>query len=398
MPAVEVRSERYVAGGDALARDTDGRVVFVRGAMPGEVVEVEITERKRDFARARLVGVVSASSQRIEPPCPQRRAGCGGCDWQHVATAHQLEHKVAVVVDALRRTGRLDGAAVLAGASVPPTAYRTTVRVVGTADRRAGYRREHSHDTVEAAGCLIAHPGLLDVLAEVRVDPGAELTLRTSAATGELTAIWAPAEARVDGLPAHAAVGQDTSLVEEVDGHRLRVSAGSFFQSGPAAAAVLADAVRRAAPELRDAGHVVDAYGGVGLFGVTAVPANSSITLIETSRSAVADARVNLAGRPATFVRSEFGRWRPDAKAPIDVVIADPARTGLARPGVTAVAATHAPIVVLVSCDPVSLARDTHLLGGHGYRHESTEVVDVFPQTHHVETVTRLTRAGTLSP
>ncbi len=235
---------------------------------------------------------------------------------------------------------------------------------------------------------MVAHPALFDVLRDVTIDPDVELTVRVSEATGQMTAMWDSRKGDVKGLPDTVRTGANAALYEDVAGHRFRVSAGSFFQSGPAAAALLVDAVRRAAPEIDGAEHVVDAYAGVGLFGLAAVPATSRTTSIETSRSSVQDASVNLAGRAATIVRGEVGAWRAGGER-VDVVIADPARSGLGKPGSAALAAAGAPVLVLVSCDPVSLARDATLLRHHGYRHERTEVLDLFPMTHHVEAVTR---------
>ena len=114
---------------------------------------------------------------------------------------------------------------------------------------------------------------------------------------------------------------------------------------------------------------------------------------VETSKSAVGDCSVNLAGRHALIERSEFGAWRPDRGSKIDVAIADPARSGLGRPGVGALVAAEVPVLALVSCDPVALARDAALLARRGYRHDGTEVLDLFPHTHHVECVTRFVRA-----
>jgi 23S rRNA (uracil1939-C5)-methyltransferase len=235
---------------------------------------------------------------------------------------------------------------------------------------------------------MVAHPALFDVLRDVTIDPDVELTLRVSEATGQMTAIWDRRTGEVKGLPGSVHTGANAVLYEDVAGHRFRVSAGSFFQSGPVAAGLLVDAVRRAAPEIDGCDHVVDAYAGVGLFGLAAVSAASRTTSIETSRSAVQDAAVNLAGRAATVVRGEVGAWRAGGE-PVDVVIADPARSGLGKPGSAALAAAGAPVLALVSCDPVSLARDAALLRGLGYRHVQTEVLDLFPMTHHVEAVTR---------
>ncbi|MGH9132423.1 MAG: class I SAM-dependent RNA methyltransferase [Ilumatobacteraceae bacterium] len=385
---VTLRPDRLVAGGEALARADDGRVVFVKGALPGELVTVELTDAKRDWSRGNVLDVVEPSANRVVPPCEYRRQGCGGCDWQHVEPAAQLDAKSGIVADALRRTGKLDDALIVAGPSVPCHAYRTSVRVVGTPSRRAGFHRERSHGTVDVGGCMVAHPALFDVLGDVAIDPDVELTLRVSAATGQMTAIWDRRKGDVKGLPDTVHTGPTATLYEDVAGHRVRVSAGSFFQSGPAAAGLLVEAVRRAAPELDRAEHVLDAYAGVGLFGLAAAPASSRTTSIETSRTSVHDAVENLAARAATVVHGEVGSWS-SAGEPVDVVIADPARSGLGKPGVAALAAAAAPVMVLVSCDPVSLARDAALLRRHGYLHERTEVLDLFPMTHHVETVTR---------
>ena len=240
-----------------------------------------------------------------------------------------------------------------------------------------------------ASGCLIAAPALLPVLDTIRLTPELEVTLRTSVATGEATARWDHAHGDVTGLPDTIAVGPSAKLHEDVAGHRFRVSASSFFQSGPFAAELLVDAVKRAAPELERAVSVLDAYAGVGLFASAATSPGSTLLTVETSKSAVGDCRANLADRDARVEQGEFGSWRPGRGVEIDVAIADPSRSGLGRPGVGALISTEAPVLALVSCDPVALAHDTVLLARHGYRHDGTEVLDVFPHTHHVECVTR---------
>lgn len=391
--AVVVRPERFVAGGEALAHGADGRIVFVRGGIPGDEVVAVTTERTPDWSRAVVQSVVEPGPDRVEAPCPQRRRGCGGCDWQELAVPSQLPAKIDIVRDAFRRTARLPDAALTAGRSVPAEGYRTTIRVVGDGDGRPGYRADRSHDIVPATGCLIAHPTLRSLLDRIVVPEGAEVTLRVSAATGAVVARWDRRAGEVGGLPADVAIGPHAVLHEDVAGHRFRVSAGSFFQSGPAAAELLVDAVRRAAPELRVARTVLDAYAGVGLFALAATDPSSKLITIESSRSAVDDARVNLADRDASIELGQVGRWRRGRRQRIDVAIADPARSGLGRPGVGALGSAEAPVVVLVSCDPVAAARDAALLLQQGYRHDGTEVLDLFPHTHHVECVTRFVRS-----
>lgn len=396
---VELRPDRFAAGGDTIARDQDGRVVFVAGALPGETVLARIVRTKRDWARAFAVDIIAASPDRVVPPCASRRAGCGGCGWQHLTHTAQRDAKRDIVADALRRIGGLPEARVVVGGTVEPTGYRTTVRVAAAADGQAGFRAESTHDVVAAPHCLVAHPALRDIIADLELDAGVEVTLRYSVATGQLGARWdgvdsdrAAHDGAVRGLPDETHLGVGAVLHEDVDGRRLRVSMGSFFQSGPQAAELLVDAVRRSAPELADAATVVDAYAGVGMFAALATNDDARVIAIETSRVAVADAEHNLADRDVEVVRNEVGGWHAPTDRPIDVVIADPARSGLGAPGVGALVRTDCPVLVLVSCDPASLGRDAKLLARAGYVHESTEVVDTFPLTTHVETATRFTR------
>jgi 23S rRNA (uracil1939-C5)-methyltransferase len=390
--------DRLVAGGDAMARDADGRVVFIEGALPGEVVEVEIETSKKDFARGRLVEIVERSPLRDNPSCTHRQKGCGGCDWMHLQPEAQLGAKVEIVRESLRRIGRLDAdlvdGLVRRGGAVSQFGYRTTIRVVGGPNGAVGYRAQGSNDVVEVHSCPIAESKLSRLLSVIEADEGAELTLRTSVETRSITAIWDKKYRKsIRGVPSKVHIGERAWLTERVAGHELRVSAGSFFQSGAQAAELLVAAVRAAAPELATAEHAVDAYGGVGLFAVAAMDAVGHVTVIESSKSACLDAEHNLQERTSTVVRADVSGWTaPTGDGPtprVDVIVADPARPGLGKPGVTALAAAGAPVLVLVSCDPVSLARDVTLLADAGYVPERIEVLDLFPNTHHVETVTR---------
>ncbi|MET0663180.1 MAG: TRAM domain-containing protein [Ilumatobacteraceae bacterium] len=395
-----VRTDRLVAGGDAMGRADDGRVVFVTGALPGELVNADIVEAKKDFVRSRVRLVLEPSADRLVPVCAHRRAGCGGCGWMHLEPTAQLTAKVEIVRESLRRIGRLDAAVVddlvRVGGAVDPFGYRTTIRVVGGPDGTLGYREERTNRVVPITSCPIAESALSRLLSKIQLDEGAEITLRTSVATGQITALW-PREHRhgVRGVPTGVHIGERAWLTERIAGVDLRVSAGSFFQSGAQGAELVVGAIGRAAPELATAAHAVDAYGGVGLFAATVMATAGHVTLIESSKSACFDAQHNLTDRSATIVKSEVGRWRADPGRPVDVVVADPARSGLGKPGADVLTAPAAPVFVLVSCDPVSLARDVTLMAQRGYAPESVEVLDLFPNTPHVETVTRFTLTPT---
>lgn len=391
-----------VAGGDALARDDQGRVVFVTGALPGEEVVARITESRTDYARAVAVDVRTASPDRVVPPCPAVAAGCGGCPWQHVAPAAQARLKAAVVVDALRRIGRLVDPPAPLLVELPEPALRTTARLAVSASGRAGHRPRAGADRsgpVETDTCLAVHPLLEEVLIEGRFPGAREVVLRVGVATGERVAV-------VDGPAGKATVPAGVAVVgwrdrrpafvhEEVAGRRFRVSARSFFQPGPVAAAGLVAAVTEAVGDALPAGaHLLDAYAGTGLFGsVLGAASKARVTAVEQDWEAAADARVNLADLDARVLAVEVGKWDAGRSDPVDVVVADPARPGLGRPGVSALAAAGAPVLVLVSCDPASLGRDTVLLNQAGYRLASVALVDAFPHTFHVETVSRFERA-----
>jgi 23S rRNA (uracil1939-C5)-methyltransferase len=394
---LELDIEQLVAGGEGLARPPGERVVFVRGALPGERVRARVVEPHRGFERAELVDVVTPSAARVEPPCPVVERGCGGCDLQHAAPATQPAMKAATVVDALRRLGHLDDPTVVVGPLLPDEGFRTTVRAA-VERGRAGFRRHHSHDVVTTDHCLVAHPLVDELIREGRFGDAREVTLRVGAATGERMAIVAPTAEDVAVPDDVIVVGADELqsgrrawIHEEVAGRRWRISAQSFFQTRPDGAAALADAVVRAAGADLHGARVIDAYAGVGLLSAAASISGEARTVqaVERSTSSVADGRVNLADLDVRIVRSAVERWRPSAA---DVVIADPARAGLGAKAVDVLVATRARVVVLVSCDAASLGRDAALLAGHGLRLEQAELVDLFPHSHHVEVVARFAR------
>ncbi|MDQ1485116.1 MAG: hypothetical protein QOJ62_809, partial [Actinomycetota bacterium] len=233
-----------------------------------------------------------------------------------------------------------------------------------------------------------------------------EVTLRVGAATGERMAIVTPdrdgvllpADVRVVGIDELAA-GKRAWIHDVVASRRWRISAESFFQTRPDGAEALVDVVHAlaadalAAPPRGDARPhtLLDAYSGVGLFAGSLLGGRVGwrAVTVEQSRSAAADARVNLADLDARKVTSMVERLRPPRA---DLVVADPARAGLGRGGAAALAATGAPRIVLVSCDPASAGRDLALLVARGYDPVEAVVVDLFPHTHHTEVVTRFDR------
>jgi 23S rRNA (uracil1939-C5)-methyltransferase len=406
-PAAEVHRVGITGvepGGDGVARLDDGRVTFVRGALPGERVAVHLTEAKARFARAEVVEVLDPSPSRVRPPCPLVAAGCGGCGWQHVDVAHQRALKATIVADALRRIGRLAAVPEIApGPALSPTAHRTTVRA-GVHAGVAALRVHHGHDLValDADGCLVAHPLVDEVLRRGRFGGAREVTVRAGIATGDRLVVVAPSVGPAVEVPEGVVVigvdelrrGRRAWIHEDAGGRRWRVSAGSFFQTRADGAAALADVVAASAlPALvappGGRASVVDLYGGVGLLGgvlAARAPAPVALLVVEANRSSAADARHNLADLPAArVVRADVRRWRP-SKA--EVVLADPSRHGLGAEVVDRIAATGARTLVLVSCDAPALGRDAGLLATAGFTLRTATLVDLFPHTPHVEVVT----------
>ena len=397
----QVRFERLVAGGDALGHLADGRVVFVPGALPGELVDVQITQAKKDFARGTVASIIEPSEHRVAPPCEHVARGCGGCSWQHLDVAQHMEAKVAIVREALRRNGKIETLEVVAGGFVPPTASRTTLRMAVTPDGRLGFRRGGSHDVIDTPTCLVAHPLLNEFIGDVRVSGATEATLRCGVETGEV-GIWLHDEdgedvhgATVTGLPSHVVVGRKAMLHEVVQGVSLQVSMASFFQASQVAAELLVSAVNDAAGDAAlsgEFGPIIDAYGGVGLFTATLVDTDIPVVLVESNPSACSDARSNLHDHDVSIEQIAVEQWRVQDAG---LVIADPARNGLGAMGVNAIVATEAKRIVLVSCDAVAGARDIRLLLDAGYACEGVTVLDLFPNTPHVEVVSSFSRSGT---
>ena len=413
-PQIELQIERIVAGGLGLGHEESGRIVLVEGALPSDRVLVQITESSKRMARGQVRAVLEPAAGRREPPCVEVAAGCGGCDLQHAEEALQLRLKAEIVTDALRRISGLEGVPISFAGELPATQYRTTLRcgVEGTTAKRAasteseqlgrvGFRKRQSHQIHQISSCMVAHPMIDEMMQQGRFLGATEVTFRVGARTGQrMVIVDAQAAPRERfGLPEDVRVvtrqslaqGEQAWIYEQVAGKQFRISARSFFQARPDGAEALIDAVARAVAPFDAANDcLVDLYGGVGLF--TAGLNAERAVLVERSESSVADAQVNLAELGTKIVASSVETWRPSAA---DVLVADPARAGLNTAGVAAVVATGAERVALVSCDPAALGRDLGLLVAAGFEVLGIEIVDMFPQTHHIETVSTLRRVRT---
>jgi tRNA/tmRNA/rRNA uracil-C5-methylase (TrmA/RlmC/RlmD family) len=367
-------------GGHCVAR-REGRVVFVRHALPGERVRVVVTEgdSASSYWRADAVDVLEPSPDRVVPPCPWAGPGrCGGCDFQHVTLSRQRALKAEVVREQLSRLARVDLDVEVE--AVPGDhdglGWRTRVQWAVDDRGRAGLRRHRSHEVVPVDRCRIAHPLVGAAAVTGRSWPGvASVEVAVSPGTGETLVL-------PDGTG-------DGELHEEAAGHRFRVTGGGFWQVHPGAAATLVDAVLEGLqPAPGDV--ALDLYGGVGLFSAALadrVAPGGRVTCVESDPVAVADARHNVARLPG--VRVERGRvdhvLRRTHLGRADLVVLDPPRSGAGRRVVDLLSRVGARRLAYVACDPAALARDLRWFADRGYRLEGLRAFDLFPMTHHVE-------------
>ena len=373
---LELQVDAVAHGGHCVARH-DGRVVFVRHALPGERVRAVVDEDTGGgFCRADAVAVLTASPDRVAAPCTWARAGgCGGCDLQHVAPPAQRGWKAQVLAEQLRRLAGVRRDVEVEELPGGPLGWRTRVRLAVDDEGRAGLRAHRSHDVLAVADCPLAPPGALAPVLGQRFAPG-------------------EVEVVVDaGGAVHA--GDDEPVTVRAAGREWRLSPGVFWQVHPALPDVLAQVVGEWAAAPRG-GTAWDLYGGVGLFAAVLadqVGPDGSVTVVESARAAVDDGRAALADLPQVGWRvGRVEKVLVGLPGPPDVVVADPPRKGLGRPVVDALAAHGPERVVYVACDPAALARDVAFFAERGYTLAELRAFDAFPMTHHMECVALLTR------
>jgi 23S rRNA (uracil1939-C5)-methyltransferase len=375
---LDLLTSGMASGGDALAHDSAGKAVFVRGALPGERVRVRLVADRARYTIGSIDELVEPSPDRVTPPCPEVDRGCGACQWQYVSISMQQRLKLQFIVESLERSG-VQCPDPNPSVELASWAFRTTIKAAVT-DGRAGYLRTRSHEVIPVDSCLVAHPLLVDLLVEARYPGARQVLLRCGARTGERLAATTPSGLDLR-LPSDV---QSDHLHELVAGRQWRISARSFFQTRADGAEALADLVGAAADELGAPTTAVDLYSGVGLFAGVLAARGWSVTAVEGSRSAVADAVFNLRDSDASLVHADVTRWKP---VRADLVVADPSRIGLGNTGVEVIKATGARRVVLISCDAPSLGRDAALLARGGYALNAVTPVDLFPQTFRIEAV-----------
>lgn len=438
--------EKLIYGGEGLAHlpaDSAGRgkSVFLPFVLAEEHVEASITEQKGGFARAQTEKILKASPHRVPPPCPYF-GNCGGCHYQHSSYDHQLEIKRDILRETLRRTAKLELPCAVEVHPSPPWNYRNRSRLQVQISPffKAGYFKMRSHEQLAVEECPISSPlinrgiaalwergragkvplGVQEIEFFANADDSRMLVELSCSPDARRPAVrgWAeefqsrvPEIAGVTGFREVTAKGKryqerlltvgDAQLTYQTERAAYRVSTGSFFQVNR----YLTDELVKIVTAGQSGEVALDLYAGVGLFS-TALAGDFHHTFsVESSQTSSADLSYNLpsngdavqASTEHYLARLEEGRVRKGDSLPQrthtpDLAVVDPPRSGLGERVARKLATLGAPRVIYVSCDPSTLARDLVVLLAAGYRMQQMHLIDLFPQTYHLETVVHLTR------
>jgi 23S rRNA (uracil1939-C5)-methyltransferase len=429
---VHIKIEKLIYGGDGLARlaadeNGPGKSVFVPFVLEGETAEAEITEQKPGFSRAHLERVIEPAATRIEAGCPYFQR-CGGCHYQHTPYSNQLTIKANILRETLRRTAKIELPCELHVHPSPEWKYRNRTRLkIQTAPEFAvGYYKFRSHDLLPIEQCPISSPLINQAITQLwaagqeRKVPQClrEIELFTNASDSDLLVelYCQPRTPRREArdiaerfmpiLPAAKGVAVfehpsnqiseplllahfgNTDLCYETKSHKYRVSTGSFFQANR----FLMDELVGLATDGATGKLALDLYAGVGLFSAVLARSFAQVIAVEASQTSLADLRHNC-GQEVKAVRATTEKYlAQSSELHPDLVVADPPRGGLGENVVRSLARLDVPRITYVSCDPSTLARDLRTFVALGYQMLEAHLIDLFPQTFHIESVFRLTR------
>lgn len=384
--SIEVLIERILPGGAGLAH-ANGQTILVGLAAPGDRLRVRLERKRGTVAFASITEILEPSPVRIEPPCPYF-GRCGGCDFQQLNYEAQLAAKADIIRDCLRRIARLDFPGDI-NVTPSPDAWHYRARAQWQYDERKkhlGYFERGSHTVCDVMECPVLEPVLQETLDDLRE------RMKKDSLPGEAAEFQAVAGD--EGASVFPPVDDEQLLKvsREIAGHRYLFSADGFFQINHQLLPVLVEyAINDARGET-----ALDLYCGAGLFTLPLARRFSRVIGIEAHPGAVAYAQLNLSTAHLPNARIEHrivGEWLLENAASlsaIDFLLLDPPRTGAEEGVIDAILTMRPKRVSYVSCDPATLARDLRGLMGGGYRLDSIAGFDMFPQTHHVETVAHL--------
>lgn len=380
---IEVEIERILPGGMGLAH-AQGKTLFVSLAAPGDRVRVRVEREQGNVLFASIEEILAPSPLRIEPPCPYF-GRCGGCDFQQLTYEAQLAAKAEIIRDCLHRIARLENMPEIV-VTPSPNNWRYRMRAMWQIDeeqRRIGYYERGSRLVCDVADCAVLQPELQAELEAVRATEWHQFPSglkHLDVVAGENGVSFAPTFAGFET--------RELSLA--VRGEVYRYNAEAFFQINPSLLGPLIDFALAGA----SGGSALDLYSGVGLFTLPLSRHFNQVLAVEANPMAARFARRNLesAGlanaRVITATVTDWFRSGPTSTA--DFVLLDPPRAGAESAVIKGILDLQPTAISYVSCDPATLARDLKKLIAGGYALNSLAAFDLFPQTHHVETVVRL--------
>ena len=379
---VQVQIGPVAHGGHFVAR-YNGQVIFVRHGITDELVKIKITSVSSKIAHADVVEVIQPSALRVSPPC-QYAGSCGGCDFQHINISTQRELKAQIIKEQFLRIGKMDLAQLgfdLKVRSVEPADglhWRTRMDFAVSVNGKIGFFGARRNDVVEIKDCLIA---------DIRMNVG-ELSSRQWKSDARVE-VAVSSTNEVSVMRSGRSISGPTQIVEQVGGNSFKISPSAFWQSHRAAPVEL---VKAALSQLgvKSADHVLDLYSGVGLFAGAILKELSDrgfITLIESDKTAVADARrIFLNKENVKILQGLVAQQLPIVKR-ADLILLDPPRTGAGDVVIQQMVKFKPRKIVYVACDPAALARDSKTLTDLGYKLDHIEAFDLFPMTQHIECV-----------
>lgn len=400
----EVRIEKMVQGGEGMARLADGRVCFVAGALPGELCKVAVTFTKKDFARGHVVEVLEgANPDRVEARCPLY-GKCGGCNLQHLDSEKQAEYLAQVERENFRRIARIELPESFTVHTGPAWGYRNRARVVVVCDQagdkpivRFGFRKQESNSVALFKNCPVLTPALNEFLQgkarEIfagKFRPGREMEVNLfDNGAGEISYYY-------EGMPA-SEFSENAVSVAEICGKEIEADASVFFQSNLALLPALVKSVRDAVDEGLVSGEssdewLIDLFSGVGFFAAMLLDKFKRVTTVERDDNCLRYAKLNLSEK-CESVSAPAEDWLQENVVDVPAtLIVDPPRTGLPKEALDAIANSSVNRLIYVSCDPVTLARDTAVLAQSGFKIRRAEAFAFYPQTPHLEMMLVLAR------
>jgi len=376
-----VTIEKLISGGMGLARTGKG-FVFVADVCAGETVEIEIIGMKAKTPFGRPLSIIAPSPFRKKPPCPYYKT-CGGCDWQHIGYEAQAMYKKDIFIDCLQRIGKLPGLPPIELMTGPEWAYRRRTQFkIDPAGRSIGFYRRKTNEVTRIDRCML----LVDKLNTLLKHQDALLSLMPQG-TGQVKAVAGSVDAVASEPVIKGWTCRETEIVAA--GKSFHVGGDDFFQGN----AFLIERLGAWVSACVDGGRCADIYGGLGFFSILCAHRFSSAVLVDHDerlvRRAGENIRRNSVGNVSTLASTaeRFFEYHQVRLPPLDCVIIDPPRPGLSAQVRKGLLSAHPRIIIYVSCNPSTQARDVGFLAARGgYTVEKAAVFDLYPQTHHVET------------